>query len=187
MDSASPCTHWTMPCCSCHTSRECSMFLSLASPCCLVSLGQIVLEGVDTSHASCWVYLLRLIIYCVIYLLKLVVCSLISRTVRMRYFLLFIIAVVCYLVIQNCYNNACYFNDDLWPWRFFGGVSSRIFLSKKKSSAGSKNRERTFTKRKIQIEKKVMRRLDYSPSIDELVEDHFRSQVSQVLYLLFFQ
>ena len=27
-----------------------------------------------------------------------------------------------------------------------------------------------------------MRRLDYSPSIDELVEDHFKSQISQVQY-----
>ena len=70
-----------------------------------------------------------------------------------------------------------------------GGFSAEFlhsFFSQKKILQGPRT-ESLIHKKKNSDKNKVMRRLDNSPSIDELVEDHFRSQVSQVLYLLFFQ
>ena len=55
-------------------------------------------------------------------------------------------------------------------------------IKKNKKKTENRNCKSAFGKTKKKYRDFDMRRLDYSPSIDELVEDHFKSQISQVQY-----
>ena len=117
--------HWTMPCCSVAQAEDVRCFSE--SPRCLVSLGQIVLEGVDTSlcvvlglfiafdYLFCHLFIGLPVLYC---------------RIRMRYFLLAIIR----LSVTRIAMLRRFLNDDLRP----GGFSAEFLhaFSLKKSSQG---------------------------------------------------